>query len=148
MDSGEPNSIGSSPGRYEAPIEFGSPESAYWTNGCQWFLLVTTNKTQNCDLEIVSKFGRVKFLTAKTGRRQKKQRNHYVLCSCRTYGRFLGLQFWGVVASWYAPRQNSSFQLTKRASHLTTLNSKQPLDFQKDKTNNKKARGPTLDMMA
>jgi hypothetical protein len=28
MDSGEPKSIGSSPGRYEAPIEFGSPETA------------------------------------------------------------------------------------------------------------------------
>jgi hypothetical protein len=39
-------------------------------------------------------------------------------------------------ALWYMPRQDSSFQLTKRASHLTTLNSKQPLDFQKDKTNN------------
>jgi len=46
----------------------------------------------------------------------------------------IDLAFWS--ASWYAPRQNSSFQLTKRASHLTTLNSKQPLDFRKDKTNN------------
>ncbi len=41
-----------------------------------------------------------------------------------------------MLAVWYASHQDSSFQLTKRASHLTTLNSKQPLDFQKDKTNN------------
>jgi hypothetical protein len=39
------------------------------------------------------------------------------------------------VAAWYASRQDSSFLLTKRASHLTTLKSKQPLDFQKYKTN-------------
>ena len=50
----------------------------------------------------------------------------------------------GAMASWYAPRQNSSFQLTKRASHLTTLNSKQPLDFQKDKTNNIKQEARLL----
>ena len=47
-------------------------------------------------------------------------------------------------ASRYVPRQNSSFQLTKRASHLTTLNSKQPLDFQKDKTNNIKQEARLL----
>jgi len=47
MDYGEPNSIGSLYGWYEAPVEFGSPESAYWTNGWPWFLLVTTNKTKN-----------------------------------------------------------------------------------------------------
>jgi hypothetical protein len=49
-----------------------------------------------------------------------------------------------VLASWYATCQNSSFQLTKRASHLTTLNSKQPLDFPKDKTNNIKQEARLL----
>jgi len=48
------------------------------------------------------------------------------------------------LALWYAPHQNSSFQLTKRASHLTTLKSKQPLDFQKDKTNNIKQEARLL----
>jgi hypothetical protein len=47
-------------------------------------------------------------------------------------------------AAWYASRQDSSFQLTKRASHLTTLNSKQPYDFQKDKTNNIKQEARLL----
>ncbi len=47
-------------------------------------------------------------------------------------------------AAWYASHHDSSFQLTKRASHLTTLNSKQPLDFQKDKTNNLKQEARLL----
>ncbi len=47
-------------------------------------------------------------------------------------------------AAWYASHQDSSFQLTKRASHLTTLNSKQPFDFQKDKTNNIKQEARLL----
>jgi len=76
MDSGEPNSIGSSPGRYEAPIQFGSPESAYWTNGWPWFLLVTTNKTQNSELEFVSLVESIffNFTVMMTGRRQNKNR--------------------------------------------------------------------------
>jgi hypothetical protein len=98
MDSGEPNSIGSSPGRYEAPIEFGSPILAYWTNGWPWFLLVTTNKTQIVipDREL----GRVNFLILSLRLAGGKNITEESVCFCSyvvSYGRWLGLQFWEVV---------------------------------------------------
>ena len=49
--SREPFFNGTSLGWYEASIKKGSRQLAY---GWPWVLLVMTNKTQNCDLEIVS----------------------------------------------------------------------------------------------
>jgi len=43
-------------------------------NGCPWFMIVTTNKTLNCDLEVVSLVKSNFNFTAMTGRRQKSYR--------------------------------------------------------------------------
>ena len=75
-------------------------QPAYWTNnGWPCFLLVTTNKSQNCDSKIISLVESNFNFTTKTGRRQTySQRNHYT--SVPTQDRmcwWLGLQFWEVV---------------------------------------------------
>ena len=75
--SREPFFNGTSLGWYEASIKKGSRQLAY---GWPWVLLVMTNKTQNCDLEIVSLVESNFNFTVKTGRRKTySQRNHYTL---------------------------------------------------------------------
>jgi hypothetical protein len=86
-------------GWYEASIKKDSRQSAHWTNGWPWFLLVTTCKTQNCDSEIISLVESNFNFTVKTGRRQTySQRNQYDSVPTQDrMCRWLGLKFWEVV---------------------------------------------------
>ena len=107
--SREPFFNGTSLGWYEASITKGSWRLACWTHGWPWFLLVRTNKTQNCDSKIVSLVESNFNFTVKTGRRQTcSQRNHYASDPMQDrMCRWLGLQFfWGGqtrVTSWAPP---------------------------------------------
>ena len=67
-------------------------------NGWPWFMLVTTNKTHNCNSR--SQVGRFKFLILSWRMAGGKNITQESLCFSSyagSYGRWLGLQFWEVV---------------------------------------------------